>query len=349
MAPIRKNLEYELRNRICQFRKKHLEQPKSFTVKHFLEEGVPRSTTYSILERVDNNLGPQRKKGSGRKAIKMNKSNVRRLKLMMDHHHGVSQRQAGRKFRISQSYVNYILSTKTEIVYHKKKKIPTRTESQLARIKPLCRHLYRNFRNFNWVLDDESYFTFANTTLSGNDGFYSSDVSATPSNAKFAPKKKFEEKLLVALIISPEGVSKPFMFKSGMAINKQQYLKFLRMRLVPFINEHHKNGEYLFWPDLASSHYAQDVIDFLDASKINYVPKWKNPPNVPEARPIEDFWGILKRAVYEGNWQAKSISQLENRIEYCLKKMDPEVAKRYAMETKIRLGRIAFNNVIEKQ
>ena len=191
------------------------------------------------MERVDNNLGLQRKKGSGRKTIKMDKA-------------------------IAQSYVSRILSTKTEIKYYKKKKIPARTDYQLVRIKPLCRHLYRNFRNLDWVLDDESYFTLGNTRLTDNDGFYSSDVSATPSNVKNAPKKKFEVKLLVSIIISPEGVSKPFMTKSGMAINKQQYLRFLRMRLVPFINKHHKNGDYLFWPDLASSHYADFVQIFID-------------------------------------------------------------------------------------
>ena len=155
--------------------------------------------------------------------------------------------------------------------------------------------------------------------------------------------------MLVSLIISPKGVSKPLMMKSGLAVNKKKYLKALRTRLLPFINAHHKNGDYLFWPDLASSHYANDVVDFLDRENINYVPKVKNPPNVPEARPIEDFWGTLKRLVYEHNWQTTRISQLRRRIENCLKKMDPNVAKRYARETSVRLGRIAFKNVIEKQ
>ena len=66
---------------------------------------------------------------------------------------------------------------------------------------------------------------------------------------------------------------------------------------------------------MASSHYAKDVIKFLDAQNINYVPKVKNSPNIPEARPIEDFSGILKRLVYEHNWQAKNIPQLKRRIE----------------------------------
>jgi len=160
---------------------------------------------------------------------------------------------------------------------------------------------------------------------------------------------KFEKKILVSLIISPKGVSKPMFWESGFAINTERYLKFLRTRLLPFINEHYKDDDYMFWPDLAGAHYAGEVIDFLESENIKYVPKVRNPPNVPEARPIEDFWAILKSLVYEGNWQATSIPQLKCRIEYCLKKMDPEVAKRYARETSVRLGRIAFNDVIEKQ
>ena len=80
-----------------------------------------------------------------------------------------------------------------------------------------------------------------------------------------------------------------------MAVNKTLYMKALRMRLVPFIEKYYKNGDYLFWSDLASSHYADDVISFLEAKNINFVPTVRNPPNVPDARPIEDFWAILKR------------------------------------------------------
>ena len=40
----------------------------------------------------------------------------------------------------------------------------------------------------------------------------------------------------------------------------------------------------------ASSHYANEVVDYLRREKINFVGKYENHANVPEARPIEDFW-----------------------------------------------------------
>ena len=48
-----------------------------------------------------------------------------------------------------------------------------------------------------------------------------------------------------------------------------------------------------------------------------------NPANLPEVRPIEDFWSVLKVKVYENNWEAKSLHQLEVRIKKCLKEVDP--------------------------
>ena len=120
-------------------------------------------------------------------------------------------------------------------------------------------------------------------------------MSSITSDVKFKRKKKYEEKVLASLIISPKGTSKLMFFESGQAMNKQAYIGCHRKRLIPFIAKHYKNEEFLFWPDLASLHYANEVISFLNANSIKYLPKVKNPPNVPEARPSEDFWGQLKR------------------------------------------------------
>ena len=59
---------------------------------------------------------------------------------------------------------------------------------------------------------------------------------------------------------------------------------------MPFIQEHHSKDNFVFWPDLASAHYAKSVLDYLSANNIQIVPKKDNPPNLPECRPIENFW-----------------------------------------------------------
>ena len=47
-----------------------------------------------------------------------------------------------------------------------------------------------------------------------------------------------------------------------------------------------------------------------------------NPQNVPQARPIENFWGCLARNVYENGWFADSEVKLTQRIKTKLKEFD---------------------------
>lgn len=44
----------------------------------------------------------------------------------------------------------------------------------------------------------------------------------------------------------------------------------------------------------------------LNNNQIDFVPKLYNPPNVPQARPIEEFWSILSRKrIKDGKLQMK--------------------------------------------
>uniref|UniRef100_A0A914DC44 Uncharacterized protein n=1 Tax=Acrobeloides nanus TaxID=290746 RepID=A0A914DC44_9BILA len=49
---------------------------------------------------------------------------------------------------------------------------------------------------------------------------------------------------------------------------------------------------------------------------IHFVEKVDNPANLPEARPVEDFWAALKGMVYAKGWHAENVQQLVNRIKY---------------------------------
>jgi hypothetical protein len=190
-------------------------------------------------------------------------------------------------------------------------------------------------------MDDESYFTLSHSTINGNNNFYTSDMNSTPASVKYQTAAKYESKLLVWIAASPKGLSKPFIVPNGLAINQYIYTnECLSKRLIPFLNAHHSDGEYVFWPDLATSHYADSTMDFMIENSINFVEKFENPANTPEVRPIEDFWSILKGHVYEGGWRAENLEQLKRRIKLCLKKLDTPLIHALFQGTRGRLDRV---------
>lgn len=132
-------------------------------------------------------------------------------------------------------------------------------------------------------------------------------------------KETFASKILVWLVLSSKGISQPFIVKTGgPAITKEVYIKKSLPKLVTFIENYHTDDKVSFWPDLASSHYAKmmQVSSLHNAHNIPLVPKEVNPPNIPKAWLIEDFWGILASMVYKEDWKAKTDDQLA----CCIKK-----------------------------
>ena len=116
--------------------------------------------------------------------------------------------------------------------------------------------------------------------------------------------------------------TKPYFASSGRAIKQDTYLAIIKSHRESFINKYYPTGDYVFLPDFASSHYANSVQNYLKEKNIRYVPKEDNSANLPNSRPIEDFWGNLKRKVYEGGWMPTTLKVLEDRIRLCLRKMN---------------------------
>lgn len=335
-----------LRKRVYAFANLHKDMPKSEIVAHFMKENAAKSTLYAILKRKENNINAEQQTGSGRIANKMPLKSIQSLKNMIDHTHGISQRKLASKFNITQQYVCQILKEKTDIRYMKKKKVPNRTIAQQTVVRSKCRHLVNLFRGKIVILDDESYFRLSNNDLAANSGFYTSNIDKTPSKIKLKRIRKFEPKLLVWIAFSEKGLSQHYIVPSGQAINTKCYITKCMSKLKRFITQLHKNDEIVFWPDLASSHYSKETTEFLKSNNINFVPKHCNPANVPELRPIEDFWSELKRHVYDKGWCAKNLDQLRRRIEYSLKKLSHEHVLHLSKSTFTRVDAVRRRGMI---
>ena len=316
----------DIKKKLYEFVQENQHLPKNEVVKHFTDIGYNRRSVYRWLDRIEKEKTVERKKGSGRPAKIATKLMVAKLKSYFNHKSGRSQRKMARRFNCHFTYIGKILKKYTGIRKFKKFKRPHLNLQQQQAARPKCRRMYLKYGKYEFIIDDESYFTLGHDAQPGNDIFYSSDISKTPEHVKNRYKKKFEDKIMVWLAISPRGMSTPYFVPSGLAVNQDVYLEqCIKKRLEPMIKKYYSDGNYVFWPDLASSHYANQVQNYLIEKNIRYVAKFDNPANVPKARPIEDFWANLKAKVYEGDWKAKNLDQLKNRIRTCLRNMDLKV------------------------
>ena len=110
-------------------------------------------------------------------------------------------------------------------------------------------------------------------------------------------------------------------------------------RLISFINHYHANDSVLFWPDLATVHYAGKIQQLLIDNGISYVQRGKNLPNVLQARPIETIRTLLKHKVYENNWVARNLDPLARRIPSKVK-IDKKVVANMSLGVRKKLLRI---------
>lgn len=325
---------------LYKFMKKNEGMPKKDVIKANSNLPVHPRTLYRWYDLVEQTNRISRKIAAGPAKKVANKKNIQSIKKKFNHRCGRSQLKVSSSLKCHRTTVGKILKKYTKVRCRKRQKRPYQTQAQAKSNRPKCGRLYLRHRYDDFIIDDESYFTFSHSSMSGNDRFYSDDISKTPDRVKYAYAKKYESKLLVWLAVSPKGVTKPYFSPSGLAIDQHRYLEIIQKHLEPFINRYYPTGGYVFWPDLASSHYANLVQNYLKEKKIQYIPKKDNPANFPKVRPIEDFWGDLKRKVYEGGWEAKTLNQLENRIRLCLRNFDLSDVQKHIGSARSRLDTV---------
>ena len=140
---------------------------------------------------------------------------------------------------------------------------------------------------------------------------------------------------MLYVAVSNAGVSQPYFMPSGLAII---YNECLSKILITFIKKCHVNGNYIFWSDKASAHYAKGTKDFLISKNIPFVSKDRNPTNLPQCRPIEYFFGELSSLVC---LRARNMKQLMTRIRKCLKKMNRNGVQKACATVKTKLRNVA--------
>jgi transposase len=314
---------------------------KKEIVQEIRKIGYKVRTIYNNIQRITETQKIQDLPRSGRKQ-KITPKIQRKIINAAKHRIGQSLRKLGQKLAVHHSTIRKVLMD-SGYSYYKRQHKPKYSDKQLEIIPKRALKLYRSFLKPNTIciMDDEKYFTLSGNKIKQNSGYYSKDKSLVSPKVKYHLQTKFEKKVLVWIAISSNGLSSPYIQENrNEAISKKVYLeRCLQPNLVKFISDFHKNTDLIFWPDLASSHYSKDVINWLESQNIKFVPKECNPPNCPQVRPIETFWAILEQMVYKDGWEAKTCKALAQRIRKCIKNFDKNLCKRLmdGLRSKVRI------------
>lgn len=288
-----------LQSRIVHFYLNHANQEKSKTVEHFSNEGIPRRTIYSVIQKFNKfgHIGDLPR--SGRPVTVSTEKTKSKVRKMFEGKDRISTRMAAAKLNISQSSVARIKLRQLGIRSFVKQKAPKYTDRQMDRAKKGAHHVYRKIIPSGGgkilIMDDESYFPKDPSQVAGRQYYHTANKNSIDRNLKVKPKMKFAEKYLVWQAISSDGKrSEPFIL-DRQAMNQDVYLKdCIEKRLIPFIRKYYSTDAVIFWPDLASAHYANRVLERLEQEGVEVIAKKKNPPNLPQARGIERYWALVK-------------------------------------------------------
>jgi transposase len=316
-----------LSQRICNFFRDAANNSVKTTVNYFKKQNIPQRTIYNILKRYITYNTTKDRPRSGR-PMKLSHKNLTTIVKSVNNRCGVSQRKIGRRFKVHQCTISRNLRKRTPMVIRKRRKAPKmNNQEQEKRARKNCGKLYRYLLNgCDLILDDEKYFKLTGDNVMGNRLFYSTDPNNAPVDVKFQKKRKFEPKIMIWMAISSKGISDVYVHKSKQAIRQKIYIdQCIKKRLLPFIKKFHHDGNYLFWPDLATAHYGTITQEILQHNHVPYVSRQDNPPNVPQARPIETVWTQLERKVFENNWEGKNLTALIRRIKQKAKELDQKM------------------------
>lgn len=262
---------------------------------HFIakELKIPRRTVDEVIKRYKRTLSTTRKARVNEHRGPRDPNLERKIVRTIRKNRSMSERDIAKKNSTSQSMVRRA-KQRAGMKTRKKSKVPKTSAKQRATIKKRSRKLYDflGTRNFHLVLDDETYVKTDFLTLPGDQYYTTAEGEVLPDSETTIGMEKFGSKYLVWQAICQCGDRSQAFVTTG-TINKTIYInECLKKRLVPFVKKH--SSSTLFWPDLATSHYAGDTIKFLERNAVQIVPKDINPPNVPQCRPIERYWALVK-------------------------------------------------------
>lgn len=271
-----------------------------------LELNFVPSTVSRVIRRFRETQTTERKRAGGRNLGNTQPKLASKVVDYVRQNPNSTERELAQKFKISKTWVNKVLRSSGLNAY-KIQKSANRNDQQAARAKTRARRLYDQYlrgKNQCIVMDDETYCVADFKQLPGR-GFYRARKRfGVARQFKYQCLTKYPKKYMAWQAVCSCGrKSKTFVARGNM--KTAVYIKeCLQKRLLPFLRSH--NIPTLFWPDLASIHYAKAALEWYEENDVTVVPIEANPPNCPHLRPVEKYWAQIKQKLRKSGKVAKN-------------------------------------------
>lgn len=134
----------------------------------------------------------------------------------------------------------------------------------------------------------------------------------------------------------------PFKVPEGLKITSKTYTEFLKDNLEPWLDDLPLSRwrKLIFMQDNATSHSAKNTTAYLGTIGIKDDKLMTWPPSSPDLNPIEQFWSILKRGIYEDGVQYSSKEALWKKIQAVSKSIKPDEIRKLTSSMDDRLFKV---------
>jgi transposase len=290
---------------------KYCSEPSLTMRKLAKQEGVSICAVQNAIARYGKHNTLRDLPGRGRKVGASKPALDKKICQQFERKKDMSVRDCAKKCGTSIGMVQRA-KARNSLKTYKKQKCPKRSKIQAESVKTRARKLYDEvLSKKNWciIMDDETYVKMDYKTLPGAQFYTVPQGTDVPNSEKSIFCEKFGKKVLVWQAICQCGMKSSPFFTFG-NLNAEIYqTECLQKRVLPLIRKH--KGQTLFWPDLASCHYARSVLEWYREMEVNFVAKAMNPPNCPEIRPIERYWALMKGKLRKKDQGAVDINQFK--------------------------------------
>jgi hypothetical protein len=246
-------------------------------------------TCQNVIKRYKETLSIGEKPRSGRKKGFVDKKLAAKVIRSFKTNPGLSLRDRAIRYGTSKSTI-FRLRKHSGLKCYKAIKMPHRMEKQELTAKKRSRKLYDEVLTKNRhciIMDDETYVKLDFKQLPGQRFYLSTFRGNVPARYKYVCVEKFAKKVMIWQGICSCGL-RSSAFVTRRTMTADLYIdECLQKRLKAFIALH--IGPVIFWPDLASAHYAKKTLGWFEANQVDIVTKEQNPPNCPKFCPIEVY------------------------------------------------------------